>query len=159
MTPAPGDRKWNDVYENGIASDPIADTLDRSILVDVRSACNVDEHDNGFDHQLIPLINGQLMNAHMFGVGEDGFTVTSENQSWRDFLGDEGEKLSAIIPWLGYSVLLLFDPPDNSSVLKAYQEQIQKYEWLLRVKTEHDGHVKEYVPAQAAYYDELYDLD
>ena len=132
--------------------------LDKSILMDVKSLCNVDENDSGFNNQLIPLVNGQLMNAHLFGVGKNGFTITGENESWRDFLGDDGSKLAALIPWVGYTVLLMFDPPDNGSVLKSYQDQILKFEWLLRVKTEHEGHVKNYVPEQTALYDELYDL-
>ena len=39
-------------------------TVENSILVSVRSMCNVDEEDTGFDQQLIPLINSQMMIAH-----------------------------------------------------------------------------------------------
>lgn len=131
--------------------------LDRSILVDVRVACNVDEEDDGFDLKLIPLINTQIMMAHEFGVGSDSFRVHDVSETWRDWLGESGEKLMAIQTWLGYQVLLLFDPPDNSTILKSYQDQIQKMEWILCNKSCLEGYVKGYVPSQASFYDHLYE--
>lgn len=131
--------------------------LQRSILVDVRSMCNLEENDDSFDKQLIPLINSQLMVAHQFGVGSNTFIVGASD-TWQDLLGPNGAKLAAMQSWLGYSVKLLFDPPDNASVLKSYQDQIQKFEWMLCSKSQSEGTVKEYVTEkQAAVYDELYD--
>lgn len=127
-----------------------------SILVTVRPLCNVDEEDNGFDRQLIPLINGQLMVAHQFGVGPNGFRITGETETWQDLLGEHDEELEAIKIWLGYNVLLLFDPPDNSTVLKSYQDQVQKMEWHLSNKSCMEGAVKDFVPDKAAFYDALY---
>ena len=125
-----------------------------SILADVRSACNLEEEDSSFDSQLIPLINSQMMMAHQFGVGYSGFTIDGVNASWEDWLGEAGEDLAAIKTWLGFSVLLLFDPPDNGTVLKSYQDQIAKMEWMLREKTEEKGYVKEYVPEKASFYED-----
>lgn len=131
--------------------------LQRSILVDVRSMCNLEENDDSFDKQLIPLINSQLMVAHQFGVGGNAFIIGASD-TWQDLLGPNGAKLAAMQSWLGYSVKLLFDPPDNASVLKSYQDQIQKFEWMLCSKSQSEGTVKEYVTEkQAAVYDELYD--
>ena len=130
--------------------------LSDSILVTVRVMCNVDEADSGFDMQLIPLINSQLMMAHEFGVGRDGMIVYGTSETWEELLGwERGALLSAIQTWLGYSVRLLFDPPDNSTVLKSYQDQIAKMEWMLRSKSERTGLVKEYVPDKAAFYEEI----
>ena len=125
-----------------------------SILADVRSACNLEEEDSSFDSQLIPLINSQMMMAHQFGVGYSGFTIDGVNASLEDWLGEAGEDLAAIKTWLGFSVLLLFDPPDNGTVLKSYQDQIAKMEWMLREKTEEKGYVKEYVPEKASFYED-----
>lgn len=133
--------------------------MDNFILADVKAACSIAEDDNGFDEQLKQLINSQLMVARQFGVGRDGFMVQSGNETWDDLLGEHGSQLAAIKTWLGYSVLLMFDPPDNGSVLKAYQDQLQKLEWMLYNKTEVEGHVKSYVPEQADFYDELYEYD
>lgn len=129
--------------------------LDDSILVTVRTACNVDENDDGFDEKLIPLINSQMMMAHEFGIGYEGFQISDVRATWRDWLGDTGVELSAIQTWLGYSVLLLFDPPDTAAVLSSYQAQIQKIEWMLCNKSCLDGYVKEYVPSRAVFYDRI----
>ena len=135
------------------------DLLQKSILADVRACCNLEFEDTSFDAQLIPLINSQIMMAHQFGVGKDNYVLTSLSDTWDDWLGPDGAKLSAIRSWLGYSVKLLFDPPDNSSVLKSYQDQIQKFEWMLCSKSQSEGIVKDYVTEkQAKVYDELYDF-
>ena len=123
--------------------------MDNSILEDVRSMCNLERTDNSFDNQLIPLINSHMMMAHQFGVGIEDDTLT-----WSSWVGSAGENLAAIKTWLGYSVLLAFDPPDNSTVLKAYQDMIAKMEWMLREKSEEMGYVKMYVPEKADFYED-----
>ena len=128
--------------------------MNGSILADVRSACNLETTDTAFDAQLIPLINGQLMMAHQFGIGPSGYVISDASATWNDWLGTPGDDLAAIKTWLGYSVLLLFDPPDNSTVLKAYQDQILKIEWMLREKSEEKGYVKTYVPEKASFYED-----
>ena len=128
--------------------------MNGSILADVRSACNLESTDASFDRQIIPLVNSQMMMAHQFGIGLSGFKITGPAELWRDWLGEEGEDLQAIKTWLGYSVLLLFDPPDNGTVLKSYQDQIAKMEWMLREKSEEKGYVKTYVPEKADFYED-----
>lgn len=128
--------------------------MDNSILEDVRSMCNLERTDDSFDNQLIPLINSQMMMAHQFGVGYDGFYIIDESRTWTDWLGYPGDFLVSIKTWLGYSVLLAFDPPDNGTVLKAYQDMIAKMEWMLREKSEEIGYVKMYVPEKADFYED-----
>ena len=125
-----------------------------SILADVRAACNLERNDDSFDTQLIPLINSQIMMAHQFGIGPSGFVISGSEETWTDWLGWNAFDLAAVKTWLGFSVLLLFDPPDNGTVLKSYQDQISKMEWMLREKSEEKGYVKEYVPEKADFYDD-----
>lgn len=128
--------------------------MNESILADVRAACGLEQTDKAFDSQLIPLVNGQIMMAHQFGIGPSGFVISGTGQTWSDWLGEAAPDLEAIKIWLGYSVLLLFDPPDNGAVLKSYQDQILKIEWMLREKTEEKGYVKQYVPEKADFYED-----
>lgn len=118
--------------------------LTDSILVTVRALCNVEHDDQGFDKQLLPLINAQIMMAHEFGIGYSGFMVHDESETWKDLLGDHADLLNAVQTWLGYSVLLLFDPPDNGTILKSYQDQILKMEWMLCNKSCLEGYVDTY---------------
>lgn len=117
-----------------------------SILIDVRVACNVDETDQGFDMKLVPLINSQMMMAHEFGIGFEGFSITGPTETWQDWLGEDAAILQAAKTWLGYTVLLLFDPPENSTVLKSYQDQILKMEWMLCNKSQLSGAIQNFVP-------------
>lgn len=125
-----------------------------SILEDVREACNLNRDDSSFDGQLIPLINTQLMMAHQFGVGYSGFTISDNTALWSGWLGSAESDLAAVKTWVGYQVLLLFDPPDNNSLLNSYKDQIEKFEWMLREKVEEKGYVKDYVPEKASFYED-----
>ena len=127
--------------------------MNGSILADVRSACNLEVNDDSFDRQLIPLINANIMMAHQFGVGPSAFAISDVNATWADWLGEHGSDLMAVKTWLGFKTLLAFDPPDNSTVFKSYQDQIDKMEWMLREKVEEKGYVKDYVPEKASFYE------
>lgn len=128
--------------------------MNGSILADVKSACNLEKDDQAFDDQLLTLINGQLMMAHQFGIGPSGFVISDYSTTWSNWLGKAMNELAAAKTWLCYSVLLLFDPPDNSTVLKSYQDQVTKMEWMLKEKSEEKGFVKDYVPEKASFYEE-----
>lgn len=127
--------------------------LSGPILVGVRPLCNVDENDDSFDQQLIPYINGQIMMAHQFGIGYNGFIVTGTGETWRDWLGDDGYKISAAITWLGLTVRQLFDPPTGGEK-ETIERTVDKMEWMLRSKSESEGLVQQYVPEHASFYEE-----
>ena len=128
--------------------------MQESILESVRSACDLERTDNSFDNQILPLINTQIMMAHQFGVGYDGFSVHTRGETYGDWLGENGQSLLSIKTWLGYQVKLIFDPPDNAAVLKSYQDQIGKIEWMLKEKVEERKFVREYVPEKASFYED-----
>ena len=124
-------------------------TLMDSILMSVRSACGVSEEDDGFDNQLIPLINSYLMMGnHELGIGRNGFVITGPRETWTDWLGEAKDKLASAVTWVGIRVLLAFDPPENSSVLKAYQETVNEMGWMLRSKSELEGHSTTLYPVE-----------
>ena len=127
-------------------------TFEDSILADVRAACYLERDDDSYDNQLIPLINTQLTMAHQFGVGPSGFYITGVKETWNDWLGEHLADLMSIKTWVGFQVYLMFDPPESSSVLKAYQDTVAKIEWMLREKSEEKGYVKDYVPEKASFY-------
>lgn len=127
--------------------------LSGSILVGVRPLCNVDENDESFDLQLIPYINGQIMMAHQFGIGYNGFIVSGTGETWKDWLGDDGHKVSAAITWLGLTVRQLFDPPTGGEK-DTIQRTVDKMEYMLRDKSEREGLVQQYAPESSWYYED-----
>lgn len=122
---------------------------DPSILRSVRVLCNVDENDNGFDTQLIPFINAQMMIAHHeIGIGVNGFNITGISETWTEWLGEGESKLAAAKTWLGLSVKQLFDPPDNATMAKTLQETVDKAAWMLASKSKLEGYSKAIYPAE-----------
>ena len=120
-----------------------------SILIGVRPMCNVDENDDGFDKQLIPLINSFMMVAnHDLGIGINGFKITGPNETWSDWLGSAESKLEATKTWLGYKTLLVFDPPENGSAMQAYEKMIDEMAWTLCSKSRLEGHAPTLYPVE-----------
>lgn len=120
---------------------------DESILIGIRQMCQVDENDDGFDKQLIPLINTYMMIAHHdLGIGINGFNITGVEQTWSEWLGSAAPKLSAAKTWLGYKTFITFDPPENGTVMQAYEKAIDEAAWTLCSKSRLEGHAKSLYP-------------
>ena len=128
---------------------PTGSTISESILLSVRPMCDVDKDDDGFDEKLIPLINAQIMIAHHeIGIGVNGFNITGTGEKWSDWLGSGETRLSAAKTWLGLSVLMQFDPPDNATMAKTLQESVDKAAWMLASKSKLEGHSKTIYPVE-----------
>jgi len=120
---------------------------DESILIGIRPMCQVDENDDGFDKQLIPLVNTYMMIAHHdLGIGINGFNITGVEQTWSEWLGSAAPKLAAAKTWLGYKTFLTFDPPENGTVMQAYEKAIDEAAWTLCSKSRLEGHAKSLYP-------------
>lgn len=107
-----------------------------SILTSIKKLLGITEEYAHFDDDIIMHINSAFMSLQQLGVGpSDGFTITSDEQVWTDFLG-EMKKLEAIKSYIYLKVKLIFDPPTSSFVLESINRQIQEYEWRLNVQAE-----------------------
>ena len=125
----------------------IVANADDSILTTIRPMCNVDENDSGFDKQLIPLINSNMMIAHHnLGIGVNGFNITGTGETWEQWLGPAVSKLASAKTWLGYKTFLVFDPPENGSVMQAYEKMIDEAAWTLCSKSRLEGHAATLYP-------------
>lgn len=90
---------------------------EQSVLETVRSLCALDAHDNSFDAELIPLINGTFLILKQLAVGpREGFSIYSTAETWGDFLDDN--YIDAVPSYVGARVRLNFDPPTNGSVCR-----------------------------------------
>ncbi len=105
--------------------------MDHSILTDVKIACNVNEYDNAFDAQLLPLINTYLFTLAQIGIGAKGFHVSGANEKWNDFIAENSEYFQPVKTYISNRVRLEFDPPENSSVLTSLKEETKEIEWRL----------------------------
>lgn len=99
-----------------------------SILLTVKTHCNVSAEDTSFDAELIENTNMILGILPQLGIGpNEGFAIESKTDEWSDFL-PENPKIGMVKSYVGKRVRLLFDPPSNSQHLEALKTTISELE-------------------------------
>lgn len=108
-----------------------------SILNSTKKKLGIAEDYTQFDDgDLIDHINSVFMDLTLLGVGpEEGFIIEDHYANWEDFIPD-AYQLQAVKTYMFMRVKLIFDPPQQSTVLTSYQEQIKSLEWKLNVIAE-----------------------
>lgn len=107
-----------------------------SILDSVKQMLGIglSDCDFNFDQELIMHTNGVLMILTQLGIGPvSGFRITGNTETWEDFIG-ERQDLELIKNVVYLRLRLLFDPPQNSFLVKSIEEQIKEYDWRLEVQ-------------------------
>lgn len=101
-----------------------------SILVSVRQKLGPSGAYDVFDPQLIDFINMAFGRLYQLGIGPtEPFAIKDANAKWTDFTG--GGRIEELRTYVYLKVRFLFDPPQNSTILNAYNEQIKELEWEL----------------------------
>lgn len=107
-----------------------------SILTSIKKMLGIDEGYSHFDYDIIMHINTVLYVLAQAGVGpEHGFIVTSDRETWSDFVG-EGNQYQAVKTYVYLKVKMVFDPPTSSFVLDSMKSMAQELEWRLNVSAE-----------------------
>lgn len=102
-----------------------------SILTTVKKASNMTEDQVEFDSDVIMHTNTLFMNLRQMGVGPaEGFYIEDKTATWSDFT-DDIDMMKAVETYVSLKVKLIFDPPQNSTVLQATKEVIAECEWRL----------------------------
>lgn len=116
--------------------EPITD----SILLTVKKMLGIAEEYHAFDIDLIVNINSVFLTLNQLGVGpETPFQIGSEVETWADFLGDQKEDVVGVETYVYLKTRLLFDPPTNSFLVTAMQDQVTELEWRLNFQAEGGG--------------------
>ena len=104
-----------------------------SILDSIKHLLGIGADDTNFDTELLIHINGALMIVNQLGVGpEDGYSIVDKNNKWEEFiLGQKNLELVKTVVYL--RTRLTFDPPQNSFLVKAIEEQIKEYDWRIEI--------------------------
>lgn len=107
-----------------------------SILTSIKKLLGITEAYKHFDTDLIIHINSALSVLNQLGVGpSEGFVVENEFTSWNDFISDNTQ-IEMVKSYVYLKVKLIFDPPQSSAVMEAYNRQISEFEWRLNVAVE-----------------------
>lgn len=104
-----------------------------SILLSIKKLLGIDAVCDHFDTDVILHINSALMVLNQLGVGPPGgFVVTSNAETWSDFLGTN-QTIEAVKTYVFLKVKLAFDPPQSSAAIESFNKMIAEYEWRLNV--------------------------
>ena len=78
-------------------------------------------------------INSVLAILAQLGIGpEGGYRITSDAQTWEDYLGERAD-IDDVRSYVYMKVRLMFDPPVSSAALSAMGRLCSEMEWRLQV--------------------------
>lgn len=107
-----------------------------SILTSIKKNLGLEESYTAYDFEVITGINTAFATLNQLGVGpEQGFQIEDAVPTWNDFLGSNS-KYNMVKSYVQLRVRLLFDPPQTSYLIKAFQEEVEQFEWRISVLRE-----------------------
>lgn len=112
-----------------------------SILNDIKNSVGLDANYSppGFQTQIIMSINTAFMELNQLGVGpKRGFRIENEKQDWNEFLPSDIQ-LEGVKTYIELRTRLLFDPPTNSFLVSAIEDQLKELQFRLEIQAEEDG--------------------
>jgi hypothetical protein len=108
-----------------------------SILTSIKKLLGIMEDDDSFDDEIKIHINATFLELSQIGLGpEEGFMITDDKTTWKDFIPDNVKLQSAVKTLTYLKVKLIFDPPLSGSLLESINKSIDRYEWRISVEVE-----------------------
>lgn len=108
-----------------------------SILTSVKKLLGIAEDYTQFDTDIIMHINSVFSTLAQLGVGpSNGFAIEDDSAIWSDYLSDNASKLNFVKTYIYLKVRLVFDPPQSSAVIEAFNRNISELEWRINVAAE-----------------------
>lgn len=106
--------------------------MEESILKSVRQKLGPSGAYDVFDPQLVDFINMAFGRLHQLGIGpKERFSIVDDTATWSDFGPDD--EMKEVRTYVYLQVRLLFDPPQSSTIMSAYNDKIRELEWELNV--------------------------
>ena len=100
-----------------------------SILTSTKKLAGLTEEYDHFDPDIIMYINSVFLVLKQLGVGpSEGFVISDGLAIWEDFISDNVVLCEAVKAYMGSKVRLKFDPPTNSTLLKALTDDVAEAE-------------------------------
>lgn len=110
-----------------------------NIVKTIKASLGLPEGYTPFDPQVIMEINTVLSILNQLGIGENGYEVGVENESytgtWSEFLADEIEDdlpINEVKTYVAQRVQILFDPPTSGILMEAKNSILKELEWRIR---------------------------
>lgn len=102
-----------------------------SILTSIKKLLGIEEDYEIFDTDIIIYINSAFATLTQLGVGPvEGFSISDKTATWSNYMQND-PRLEHIKTYIYLKVKMIFDPPSSSTVIDAYNRNIQEMEWRL----------------------------
>lgn len=109
-----------------------------SILTSTKKLLGLDSTYTIFDPDIIIHINTVLANLVQMGIGPaEGLVIEDATSVWSDFIGDS-KLIQQIKTYVFIKVRLIFDPPTNSALYTALENNAKELE--VRMYTQLGGY-------------------
>lgn len=105
-----------------------------SILESIRKLIGPSAQYTIFDNDLIMHINTVFFTLCQLGVTEEPFVISGSDETWEDFHADTD--LEAVKTYVYLKCRMYFDPPTNSALISAINEQIKELEVRLNYQVD-----------------------
>lgn len=100
------------------------------ILASIKKLLGPGEGYDYFDKDIVLHINSAFSRLCQLGVGpKTPFKIKDGSEKWSDFIEDGQQE--DVKQYVSLKVKKIFDPPANSFLMEALNEEIDKLEWLL----------------------------
>ena len=110
--------------------------MNESIFTTIKNLLGVPADDDSFDADILTYINSAFYSLRQIGVGpKEGFVITGADQTWNDF-DTNASLIGEVKTYIQQKVRLLFDPPNNSFLVSAIQENLKELEFRLNMDGE-----------------------
>lgn len=108
--------------------------MEEKILTSIKALLGIPEEVTSFDKELVMHINSVFFLLADLGLTES-FTIEDDTTTWSDyFIGVT--YLEIVKTYIYMRVKLLFDPPQNSFLVKNLSDQIEEYGWRIKMAVE-----------------------
>ncbi len=128
---------------------------DDSVLLMTKKLLGITPSLTDFDPDVMAAINAALFTLKQLGAGtKDGKMVSDQTTTYQDLYGDDNPDLDieAIKQYIYCRVRIIFDPPQQSSLLQSLKEQVEELQWRIRLAVElREGAVEEAVTNATEY--------
>lgn len=102
-----------------------------SILTDTKQMLGIMEEEKHFDPNIIMCVNSSFVTLSQLGAGpQEPYYITDGTETWEDFMSDIG-KAQSIKTYIYLRTRILFDPPSNSFLIEAINNQLAELEWRI----------------------------
>ena len=107
-------------------------TINESILGSTKKLLGITEDYTHFDPDLVIFINSVFSTLNQIALDKE-FYITGDSELWLDYVETE-EDAELLKNYMYLKVRLVFDPPQNSSVLESIKSMISELEFRIAVR-------------------------